>query len=326
MKYYIQRGLNEYGPYTLADLQRYIASGNIQLTDLTRNEAMKEWVPVSQVIGNIPLPPPTPQMPAAYNPTPAAGAGTPSGTVSGSPSATEMAQPAPSTPAAGLQPTPGYNAEGKDIFGGGPAAASSSTGTVYGGPGTSPGGTVYGGPGAAAGGPAYGGTGVGTIPAYGARPQGPMPPDLHWALVLLINFFCNFFEPVWKFIQAAYVKKISPNDNSMIFFAAGYGTVVLAVIVYFGGIISAIRASSGSEPDIPIGLVGFFALLILGGSVLLIIGNFKMRDSLVEHYNRVEPINLRLSGVMTFFFATYYFQYHFSRIAAWKKTGYLTPQ
>jgi ubiquitin-protein ligase len=53
MRYYVQRGLNEYGPYTLADLQRYIAQGNILLTDLTRSEGMSEWIPVAQVIGNI---------------------------------------------------------------------------------------------------------------------------------------------------------------------------------------------------------------------------------------------------------------------------------
>src|SRR5205814_1648721 len=58
MKYYIQRQLNEYGPYTLADLQRYVAQGSIQLTDLTRSEGMTDWVPVSQVIGNIPAPQP----------------------------------------------------------------------------------------------------------------------------------------------------------------------------------------------------------------------------------------------------------------------------
>ena len=56
MKYFIQRELNEYGPYTLADMQRYVAQGSILLTDLTRSEGMTEWVPVSQVIGNIPAP------------------------------------------------------------------------------------------------------------------------------------------------------------------------------------------------------------------------------------------------------------------------------
>src|SRR5215467_6420168 len=63
MKYYIQRQLTEYGPYTLADLQRYVAQGNILLTDLTRSEGMTDWVPVSQVLGNIPVPVPTPAVP-----------------------------------------------------------------------------------------------------------------------------------------------------------------------------------------------------------------------------------------------------------------------
>jgi GYF domain 2 len=56
MNYLISREGAEYGPYTLADLQRYVASGNVLLTDLARSEGMTDWVPVSQVIGNIPVP------------------------------------------------------------------------------------------------------------------------------------------------------------------------------------------------------------------------------------------------------------------------------
>lgn len=66
MNYFIKRELNEYGPYTLADLQKYVASGNVLLTDLCRSEGLTEWVPVSQVIGNIPVP-------AAPAPQPAPG-------------------------------------------------------------------------------------------------------------------------------------------------------------------------------------------------------------------------------------------------------------
>jgi hypothetical protein len=56
MNYYVLRNDQQYGPYTLADLQRYVASGNILVTDLTRSEGMADWVTVSQVIGNIPVP------------------------------------------------------------------------------------------------------------------------------------------------------------------------------------------------------------------------------------------------------------------------------
>ena len=56
MNYFISRNGQQYGPYTLADLQRYVASGNILVTDLARSEAMAEWASVAQIIGNIPVP------------------------------------------------------------------------------------------------------------------------------------------------------------------------------------------------------------------------------------------------------------------------------
>jgi hypothetical protein len=61
-------------------------------------------------------------------------------------------------------------------------------------------------------------------------------------------------------------------------------------------------------------------------SIIFLVAAFQMRSDLEEYYNRMEPINLQLSGVMTFFFAIFYFQHHLSRIAQWKKTGVLTPQ
>src|SRR3954468_18339238 len=123
MKYYIQRQLNEYGPYTLADLQRYVAQGSIQLTDLTRSEGMTEWTPVSQVIGNIPIP-----------------------------------------------------------LAAGTAAGVSAGGMSYGG-----GGTIYGGSSA--------GYGAQAFPMQG---NPIVPPDFHWALVLLIGVCtCGLFNHAW---------------------------------------------------------------------------------------------------------------------------------
>lgn len=247
MKYYIQRQLNEYGPYTLADLQRYVAQGSIQLSDLTRSEGMTDWVPVSQVIGNIPAP-----QPAAVVPMPGAG----------------------------------------NVYG--------STGMVYGVPGQVPGG----------------------VPVYGAPVvPGLIPPDFHWALVLLINFFCNIFQIVWLFIEAGFVKKIDTESKGIAFLAGSLVTEIVAVIVLF----TSIGMSPDRQDPSPAVFVPFFFIAI-AGAVLHLIGVFQMRSSLENYYTTVEPINLRLSGVMTFFFAVYYFQYHFSRIASWKRTGYLEPQ
>ena len=56
MNYFILRNDQQYGPYTLADLQRYVASGQISPADLARSDGMSQPVPVSQIIGTIAVP------------------------------------------------------------------------------------------------------------------------------------------------------------------------------------------------------------------------------------------------------------------------------
>lgn len=249
MKYFIRRQLNDYGPYTLAELQRCVAQGSVVLTDLARSEGMTEWVPVSQVIPSIPVPP-----------------------------------PAPSAAAPPMQ-----------IYSGVPAPAPAA-GVVYSPP------------------PVY------QVAVPRVTMSGPMPPDLHWVVVLVISLFCGIFHLVWLFIQVAFIKKIRPENNSLLFILSGMGAQVAAFVFVF---VFAVAINGGADST---GLALFFWLLVLGGSALQILGHFQMRDALVDYYNTVEPINLRLSGVMTFFFAVFYFQYHFCRIGMWKKTGYLQPQ
>ncbi|HWG40743.1 MAG TPA: DUF4339 domain-containing protein [Candidatus Acidoferrales bacterium] len=239
MKYYIQRQLNEYGPYTLADLQRYVAQGSILPTDLTRSEGMTEWTPVSQVIGNIPIP---------------LAAGT----------------------AAGVG------------------------GTAYGGSGT-----VYDG--------STTGFGAQAVPMQGTP---LVPPDFHWGLVLLIGVFtCGLFNYAWLIVEAAFVKKLKSESKGLLF-------IILATAVLIGGgfINGVITAMNHGERN------PFGSLITIAGIVLYLVGVFQMKSDLEDYYNTTEPINLQLNGVMVFFFNVYYFQYHFSRIAQWKKTGILAPQ
>jgi GYF domain 2 len=54
MQYFVKRGEQSFGPYSLSDLQRYVHSGNILSDDLAQSEGMSDWVLVSQVLGNIP--------------------------------------------------------------------------------------------------------------------------------------------------------------------------------------------------------------------------------------------------------------------------------
>jgi hypothetical protein len=56
LNYFVTRDNQQYGPYTLTELQRYVTQGNILLTDMARSEASGEWIPVQQIVGNINVP------------------------------------------------------------------------------------------------------------------------------------------------------------------------------------------------------------------------------------------------------------------------------
>jgi hypothetical protein len=49
MTYRIARNGQVFGPYTLTELQQYIATGNVLPADLVQGEAMQEWLPVAQM-------------------------------------------------------------------------------------------------------------------------------------------------------------------------------------------------------------------------------------------------------------------------------------
>lgn len=79
MNYFVKRGDKEYGPYTLATLQQYVAQGNISRQDLGRSEAMADWMPVGDIIGTIPAAPasgfgaPVPARPVSVESLPPSG-------------------------------------------------------------------------------------------------------------------------------------------------------------------------------------------------------------------------------------------------------------
>lgn len=208
MNYFIARGGKEYGPYTLADLQRYLASGHILITDLTRSEGMTSWVPVSQVVGNIAVP----------------------------------------VVIAPVQPT-------------GPPVV-----------------------------------------------DFPTPPALHWAVLLALGIgSCLLFTPVWGIIQAIFVMRIERKSKSLYCYVGCIAALVLYIVLGGTGAVSELVFLSK---------VASIGLWIISGLVL--------RAELEEHYNTSEPISLDLSGIMTFFFSVFYFQYHLYRIAQLKRTTQLS--
>jgi len=147
-----------------------------------------------------------------------------------------------------------------------------------------------------------------------AASAAPLPPKLHWALVLLFTLLTlGVFYIVWVFIQATWVKKIDPKSN-----AIGMMVVYIALVM-IGELIS--RSNPEGSAAAAAG-----GLLVLVGTVVSIFGIFSMRRSMLDYYDKVEPIGLRLSGALTFFLGVFYLQHHMTRIAKWKETGVLPPQ
>lgn len=217
MNYFVQRGDQRLGPFSLADLQQQVQAGKILMGDLAQSEGMADWAMVSQVIGNIAV------------------------------------------------PTTAYGA----------AAA----------------------------------------PALEPVQTVPLPPNLPWLVILLMNIASRLWEPfvlfniIWTFLLANWARKLNGNVNTLVL-----------VAMYPAGFIAgalAINLNPGSGEAIGV-------LLILGGAVAYIVGIFKIRSAMEEYYNSTENIGLTLSGVMTFFFSTIYLQYHVNRIHKWKKTGALS--
>jgi hypothetical protein len=138
------------------------------------------------------------------------------------------------------------------------------------------------------------------------------PPKLHWALVLLFGVLSfGIFIAVWAFVQSTWVRKINPQSNATNYLI---GYVALAVV----GAVMGEADSSATQ--------GLGVLLQLASYVLFYCGYYSMRRSMIDYFNKVEPIGLQLSGVMLFFFSVLYLQHHMTRIAEWKKTGNITPQ
>jgi len=240
MSFYILRDQQQYGPYSLQDLQTYAAAGSISTSDQTRDSVTGVTSTVAQVLAY------TPSAYAAPAYTPATPSFTP-------PVSAYVAPP--------IQP-----------------------GAV------------------------------------------PLPPNLHWGLVLLITVFFSPFQLGWTVYQMVWVRNIDRQSKALLYFLLG---LIVPAIVAVIGVVAIVASSHGGEdpsgPGLALGVL-LLGLAWIACVVMLQLSFFNVRSSMVTYYNSTEPIGLRLSAAMTFFFSTFYFQHHMSRIATWKTTGYLAPQ
>jgi hypothetical protein len=77
MTYQVSRNGQLYGPYTLEDLRRYVAAGNVLPGDMAKSEDMPEWATVAEVLGMPVAAPPVYAAPAAGYAAAPAGYGAP---------------------------------------------------------------------------------------------------------------------------------------------------------------------------------------------------------------------------------------------------------
>ncbi len=144
--------------------------------------------------------------------------------------------------------------------------------------------------------------------AYASSAYAP-PPNLHWGIVLLLGIVtCGFFAWVWVFIQAAWMKKVAPANKALLLYGIAVGSMLLAVVLNVAAVRSGVPRGTGG-------------ILNLAGWVLWLVASFNLRSGIEEHFSTADPVPsaMTLSGVMTFFFNVYYFQYHFTKVNELKK-------
>ena len=148
-------------------------------------------------------------------------------------------------------------------------------------------------------------------PPAGYVPSGiayPNPPDLNWAIDLLIAFFtCGLFQIVWNIIVALWVKKVEPSSKALTFYLIGYVLLLANVGSSFGNVL-AVMNHQAVHPNYIGGLIG------LAAWVFRLVARFSLRADLERHYNGPEPLGIRINPILTFFFGGVYFQYKLNEI------------
>ena len=64
MAIYISKNGQQLGPYSIADAQNLVRSGNLLETDWAWYEGLANWIPLNQIPGFVSAPPPAPVVPA----------------------------------------------------------------------------------------------------------------------------------------------------------------------------------------------------------------------------------------------------------------------
>jgi hypothetical protein len=140
-------------------------------------------------------------------------------------------------------------------------------------------------------------------------PMYPYPPRIHWAVLALAvitaeqlvlwlvphrywGYTVNVVGAIWPLYLCIWIRRLDDRSSSLYWAIAS--------------------------------LVSSFLFSFL----LWIVVIFEIREELLDHYNRREPVGLRLNWVLTLLFSFFYFQYELNKISREKKaySENLTPE
>jgi hypothetical protein len=136
-------------------------------------------------------------------------------------------------------------------------------------------------------------------PMLSFEPTRPSPPRLHWGWVLALNVVTlGIFGIIWMIVQANWVRKMRGKSTAFVLFLVYVGIIpaymILLFIVFMFGLPTDDPIVSTSQGIVKV------VMWVLG-----LMAIFTLRSELEQ-----SPINIPLSGVMTFFFSSIYFQYN----------------
>jgi hypothetical protein len=132
----------------------------------------------------------------------------------------------------------------------------------------------------------------------------PQPPRLHWGwLVVLQIVTFSFFGAIWLFVQAIWAKRIT--GRSTVFVVALIHMCLIPAFFVFVVCLSIGLQFSGHGNEITAVMNVLTPLVQLMVAGFYFATAFMLRSQLEDF-----PINIPLSGIMTFFFGPIYFQYH----------------
>jgi hypothetical protein len=130
----------------------------------------------------------------------------------------------------------------------------------------------------------------------------PKPPRLHWGVLLALQLVTlGLFAMVWYVVQAYWVKRVTGRMRAL-WWAIAY-LVYLPASFLLGMVLAVIAMMQHVSPQEMIAPLQTFIRII--GFILALFAAFTLKSEL-----QLQPVGMSLSGVMTFFFGTIYFQYH----------------